>query len=127
MFGGILYALPPGEDAVWQVLVTGVPQEMAAPWRRVGLKDPMPVADAVREHRLVWAGGREEMAREYPRLALVLPYDFGLAAAPVVSGTALRGGLVLLWPGNHPARLSAGEQDVIRAGCRRLEIGRAHV
>ncbi|BDD76925.1 MULTISPECIES: SpoIIE family protein phosphatase [Streptomyces] len=119
-FGGILYALPPGEDAVWQVLVTGVPQEMAAPWRRVGLRDPMPVADAVREHRLVWAGGREEMAREYPRLALVLPYDFGLAAAPVLSGSTVRGGLVLLWPGNHPARLSAGEQDVIRAGCRRL-------
>ncbi|MFD5053020.1 SpoIIE family protein phosphatase [Streptomyces tendae] len=119
-FGGILYVLPPGENAVWQVLVTGVPQEMAAPWRRVGLKDPMPVADAVRERRLVWAGGREEMAREYPRLALVMPYEFGLAAAPLVSGTAVRGGLVLLWPGNHPSRLSAGEQDVIRAGCRRL-------
>ncbi|CAM5380458.1 SpoIIE family protein phosphatase OS=Streptomyces tendae OX=1932 GN=GUR47_23330 PE=4 SV=1 [Streptomyces tendae] len=119
-FGGILYVLPPGEDAVWQVLVTGVPREMAAPWRRVGLEDPMPVADAVRERRLVWAGGREEMAREYPRLALVLPYDFGLAASPLVSDTAVRGGLVLLWSGNHPARLSAGEQDVIRAGCRRL-------
>lgn len=25
-FGGILYALPPGEDAVWQVLVTGSPR-----------------------------------------------------------------------------------------------------
>ncbi|MFG2682160.1 SpoIIE family protein phosphatase [Streptomyces sp. NPDC048392] len=119
-FGGILYVLPPGESALWQVLITGVPQEMAVPWRRVGLKDPMPVADAVRERRLVWAGDREEMAREYPRLALVLPYDFGLAAAPLVSGTALLGGLVLLWPGNHQARLSTGEQEVIREGCRRL-------
>ncbi|MFA3875611.1 SpoIIE family protein phosphatase [Streptomyces sp. MMCC 100] len=119
-YGGILYALPPGEDAVWQVLITGVPQEMTAPWRRVGLKDPMPVADAVRERRLVWAGGREEMARQYPRLALVLPYEFGLAAAPLASGSAVRGGLVLLWAGNHPARLSSGEQDAIRAGCRRL-------
>ncbi|WP_217169083.1 SpoIIE family protein phosphatase [Streptomyces sp. AC512_CC834] len=119
-FGGLLYVLPPGENAVWQVLVAGVPQEMAAPWRRVGLGDPMPVADAVRGRRLVWAGGREEMAREYPRLALVLPYDFGLAAAPLVSGTTVRGGLVLLWPGSHPARLSGAEQDVIRAGCHRL-------
>ncbi|MFE9707966.1 SpoIIE family protein phosphatase [Streptomyces sp. NPDC005930] len=119
-YGGLLYVLPPGDDAVWQVLVTGVPQEMAAPWRRVGLRDPMPVADAVRERRLTWAGGREEMAREYPRVALVLPYDFGLAAAPLVSGTAVRGGLVLMWPGNHPARLSDAEEDVIRAGCRWL-------
>ncbi|MFC9469339.1 SpoIIE family protein phosphatase [Streptomyces coelicoflavus] len=119
-YGGILYVLPPGENAVWQVLVTGVPQEMAAPWRRVGLGDPMPVADAVRERRLVWAGGRENMARQYPRLALVLPYEFGLAAAPVISGTAVRGGLVLLWAGNHPAGLSVGEQDAVRAGCRRL-------
>ncbi|MFC5019867.1 SpoIIE family protein phosphatase [Streptomyces lienomycini] len=122
-FGAILYVLPPGEDAVWQVLIAGVPQEMAAPWRRVGLKDPMPVADAVRERRLVWAGGREEMARQYPRLALVLPYDFALAAAPLVSGSDVRGGLVLLWSGNHPARLSTGEQDAVRAGCRRLAEG----
>ncbi|WP_186779180.1 SpoIIE family protein phosphatase [Streptomyces salinarius] len=119
-YGGILYVLPPGEDAVWQVLITGVPQEMAAPWRRVGLKDPMPVADAVRERRLVWAGGREEMARQYPRLALVLPYEFGLAAAPLASGPTVRGGLVLLWAGSHPSRLSKGEQDAVRAGCGRL-------
>ncbi|MEV5448590.1 SpoIIE family protein phosphatase [Streptomyces sp. NPDC052535] len=119
-YGGILYVLPPGEDAVWQVLITGVPQEMAAPWRRVGLKDPMPVADAVRERRLVWAGGREDMARQYPRLALVLPYEFGLAAAPLASGPTVRGGLVLLWAGSHPARLSKGEQDAVRAGCGRL-------
>ncbi len=119
-YGGILYVLPPGEDAVWQVLITGVPQEMAAPWRRVGLKDPMPVADAVRERRLVWVGGREEMARQYPRLALVLPYEFGLAAAPLASGPTVRGGLVLLWAGSHPSRLSKGEQDAVRAGCGRL-------
>ncbi|MFF0537412.1 SpoIIE family protein phosphatase [Streptomyces coelicoflavus] len=119
-YGGILYALPPGEDAAWQVLITGVPQEMAAPWRRVGLKDPMPVADAIRERRLVWAAGRENMARQYPRLALVLPYEFGLAAAPVTSGAAVRGGLVLLWAGDHPTRLNGGEQDAVRAGCRRL-------
>lgn len=119
-YGGILYVLPPGENAVWQVLITGVPQEMAAPWRRVGLGDPMPVADAVRERRLVWADGREDMARQYPRLALVLPYEFGLAAAPVTSGDAVRGGLVLLWAGDHPARLNAGEQDAVRVGCRRL-------
>ncbi|MFE1028756.1 SpoIIE family protein phosphatase [Streptomyces sp. NPDC058818] len=119
-FGGLLYVLPPGDNALWQILVAGVPQEMAAPWRRVALTDPMPVADAVRERRLVWVGGREEMARRYPRPALVLPYDFALAATPLASGTTVRGGLVLLWSGAHPERLSPEERDVIQEGCRRL-------
>ncbi|MEJ1201818.1 MULTISPECIES: SpoIIE family protein phosphatase [unclassified Streptomyces] len=119
-FGGLLYVLPPGDNALWQILVAGVPQEIAAPWRRVALTDPMPVADAVRERRLVWVGGREEMARRYPRPALVLPYDFALAATPLASGTTVRGGLVLLWSGTHPERLSPEERDVIQEGCRHL-------
>ncbi|MGW7283568.1 SpoIIE family protein phosphatase [Streptomyces sp. NPDC054844] len=119
-FGGLLYVLPPGGNALWQVLVAGVPQEIAAPWRRVALTDPMPVADAVRERRLVWVGGREDMARRYPRPALVLPYDFALAATPLASGTTVRGGLVLLWSGAHPERLSPEERVVIQEGCRHL-------
>ncbi|MFJ8193311.1 SpoIIE family protein phosphatase [Streptomyces sp. NPDC096094] len=119
-FGGLLYVLPPGDNALWQILVAGVPQEIAAPWRRVALTDPMPVADAVRERRLVWVGGREEMARRYPRPALVLPYDFALAATPLASGTTVRGGLVLLWSGTHPERLSPEERDVVQEGCRHL-------
>ncbi|MFB6555238.1 SpoIIE family protein phosphatase [Streptomyces sp. NPDC056405] len=119
-FGGLLYVLPPGDNALWQILVAGVPQEIAAPWRRVALTDPMPVADAVRERRLVWIGGREEMARRYPRPALVLPYDFALAATPLASGTTVRGGLVLLWSGTHPAQLSPEERDAVHEGCRHL-------
>ncbi|GAA3494965.1 SpoIIE family protein phosphatase [Streptomyces prasinosporus] len=119
-FGGLLYALPPDDDALWLVMVAGMPQEIAIPWRRVALSDPVPVADAVRERRLVWIADQEEMARRYPRTALALPYDFALAAAPVASGAAVRGGLVLLWPGARPPRLSPGERDAVEAGCRRL-------
>ncbi|MGW0819188.1 SpoIIE family protein phosphatase [Streptomyces viridiviolaceus] len=119
-FGGLLYVLPPGDDALWLVMVAGVPQEIAAPWRRVALTDPMPVADAVRERRLVWIGGQEEMARRYPRPALVLPYHFALSAAPVASSDAVQGGLVLLWPGTHPPQLSPGQRDVVETGCRHL-------
>ncbi|OSP33076.1 hypothetical protein B7767_37785, partial [Streptomyces sp. 13-12-16] len=61
-YGGLLYALPPGEDALWLVMVAGAPHELATPWRRIALTDPMPVADAVRERRLVWIGGQEELA-----------------------------------------------------------------
>ncbi|MFF8883395.1 SpoIIE family protein phosphatase [Streptomyces flaveolus] len=119
-FGGLLYVMPPGGDALWLVRVAGVPQEIAAPWRRVALTDPIPVADAVRERRLVWVGGQEEMARRYPRPALVLPYEFALAAAPLVSDTTLRGGLVLMWPAGRPDRLSRSERDALESGCRRL-------
>ncbi|CAL9655297.1 hypothetical protein SUDANB15_06742 [Streptomyces sp. enrichment culture] len=119
-FGGLLYVLPPGDNALWLVVVAGAPYEIAAPWRRVALTDPMPVADAVRERRLVWIAGQEEMARHYPRPALVLPYDFALSAAPVTSSAAVRGGLVLLWPGGRPPQLSTGERDAIETGCRRL-------
>ncbi|MET8571631.1 SpoIIE family protein phosphatase [Streptomyces sp. NPDC004783] len=117
--GGMLYVLLPGGKALWLELIAGVPEEMATPWRRVALTDPMPVADAVRERRVVRVGGQEDMARQYPRPALVLPYDFSLVAAPVASDTTLRGGLVLLWPGGRtppgPAECEAVEQ-----GCRRL-------
>ncbi|MFD3735498.1 SpoIIE family protein phosphatase [Streptomyces sp. NPDC058632] len=119
-FGGLLYVLPPGDNALWLGIVAGIPNEFAAPWRRITLSDPMPVADAVRERRLVWISGQEEMARRYPRPALVLPYDFALSAAPVTSGTALQGGLVLLWPGTHPPQLSPRERDAVGTGCRRL-------
>ncbi|OSC52494.1 hypothetical protein B5181_38740, partial [Streptomyces sp. 4F] len=64
--------------------------------------------------------GREEMARQYPRPALVLPYDFALGAAPVVSDGTVRGGLVLLWSGTHSPRLSREEREVVETGCRRL-------
>ncbi|WP_217132250.1 SpoIIE family protein phosphatase [Streptomyces sp. AC558_RSS880] len=119
-YGGLLYVLPPGEDALWLVMVAGAPHELATPWRRVALNDPMPVADAVRERRLVWVCGQEEMARRYPRPALVLPYDFALSAAPVTSGDGVRGGLVLLWPGDRPSWLSHAERDAIESGCHRL-------
>ncbi|MBT2414185.1 SpoIIE family protein phosphatase [Streptomyces sp. ISL-12] len=119
-FGGLLYVLPPDGEALWLVMVAGAPHEITTPWRRIALTDPMPVADAVRERRLVWVGGQEEMARRYPRPALVLPYKFALAATPVVSGTAIEGGLVLLFSGNHPPRLSRDERDAVRTGSDRL-------
>ncbi|WP_436849641.1 SpoIIE family protein phosphatase [Streptomyces avermitilis] len=117
---GMLYVLPPGGDALWLAVMTGAPPEIAVPWARMRLADPIPVADAVRERRLVWVGGMEEMARRYPRLSLVLPYDFALAAARIASGGTVLGGLVLMWPGSHSPLLSPGERDAIDDGCHRL-------
>ncbi|WP_328859634.1 SpoIIE family protein phosphatase [Streptomyces sp. NBC_00306] len=117
---GMFYVLSPAGEALWLVVVTGTPREIAAPWTRVGLADPIPVADAVRERRLVWVGGMEDAARRYPRLSLVLPYDFALAAAPVTSKGTVRGALVLLWPGLHAPGMSPAEREATEEGCRRL-------
>ncbi|MEU0290425.1 SpoIIE family protein phosphatase [Streptomyces sp. NPDC006147] len=121
--GALLYALTSDRKALRLILVSGAPHEVVAPWSRVAVSDPMPVADAVREERLVWVNGQVEMARRYPRPAVVLPYDFALAAAPVPSDTGVRGGLVLLWPSGHAPQLSAAEEEAVRAGCRRLGDG----
>ncbi|MDT6983208.1 SpoIIE family protein phosphatase [Streptomyces lusitanus] len=118
--GALLYILTPGREALWLSHVSGVPREVAAPWSRVAVGDPMPVADAVREERLVWVSGQVEMARRYPRPAVVLPYDFALAAVPVASDSGVRGGLVLFWPSGHPPQLSRTEHDALRTGSRRL-------
>ncbi|MFF1273605.1 SpoIIE family protein phosphatase [Streptomyces marokkonensis] len=119
-YGGLLYVLPPGEDVLRLIMVAGVPSELTLPWRRVALTDPMPVAEAVRERRLVWIGDQEEMARRYPRPALVLPYDFALSAAPLTAGGTVHGGLVLLWPGTRSPELGPAEREAIESGCDRL-------
>ncbi|MFF4744820.1 SpoIIE family protein phosphatase [Streptomyces sp. NPDC001268] len=116
---GLAYVLPPGERVLRIAVVSGVVPKIAAPWARISLDDPIPVADAVRERRLVWLASQEEVARRYPRLGVVLPYDFMLAAAPFAHEARVWGGVVLLWPTWHPPALSAREREAVDAGCRR--------
>lgn len=102
-------------------LASGLSREFAAPWSRVGLDDPIPVADAVRDGRLVWLGGQEDTARRYPRLGLVLPYDFALAAVPLTEEAADRAreptgaGLLFLWPGSHGPDLDERERKALES------------
>ncbi|WP_053703087.1 SpoIIE family protein phosphatase [Streptomyces sp. WM6368] len=116
---GMLYlpAPDPARRVLHLTLASGLSREFAAPWSRVGLDDPIPVADAVRDGRLVWLGGQEDTARRYPRLGLVLPYDFALAAAPLPPTGA---GLLLLWPGSHEPDLDERERKA-------LESARGHL
>jgi serine phosphatase RsbU (regulator of sigma subunit) len=67
---------------------------------------------------MVWVGSQEEMAQRFPKPALVLPYDFAVAAAPVATGGTDQGGLVLLWPGSHPPHLARHEREAINTFCR---------
>ncbi|MEU1573289.1 SpoIIE family protein phosphatase [Streptomyces collinus] len=116
---GALYLLASDEQSLWLNVLCGAPAEFAAPWARVPMTAPAPVAVAVREERLVWVGSQEEMARSYPRTAVVLPYPLALAAAPV-TGTRRWGALLLMWPATRPPYMTGRERGHIMSGCRRL-------
>ncbi|MGW0468864.1 SpoIIE family protein phosphatase [Streptomyces sp. NPDC003027] len=116
---GAVYLLAPDERVLLVEAVVGVPADFAAPWAQVPLNAPAPVAEAIREDRLVWVGSQEEMARSYPRTAVALPYPLALAAAPI-TGARRWGSLLLMWPATRPARMSARERGHITSHCRRL-------
>ncbi|MFJ5262249.1 SpoIIE family protein phosphatase [Streptomyces sp. NPDC088387] len=119
---GAVYLLAEDEPVLEMAVMAGLPRAFAAPWERVGLSAPIPVADAVRERRLVWVGGEEEMARLYPRVSVVLPYPFALAALPVATESTVYGAVFVTWPGAHPQELSDREREQLTAACDRLAV-----
>ncbi|MFI9155371.1 SpoIIE family protein phosphatase [Streptomyces sp. NPDC053367] len=119
---GAVYLLWPEQPVLEMAVMAGLPRAFAAPWERVGLNAVIPVSDAARERRLVWVSNEEEMARRYPRLAVVLPYPFALAALPVATDTRVYGAVFVTWPGAHPPELSDHERDHLTAACRRLAV-----
>ncbi|WP_228973256.1 SpoIIE family protein phosphatase [Streptomyces sp. DH12] len=98
----------------------GVPVEVALPWGRMAVAAPFPVADAVREDRLVWVASQDDMVRAYPRAAAGLPYRFALAAAPLPGRARCWGALLLLWPASHPEVATRRERGHITAAARRI-------
>ncbi len=115
-----LYVLAPGEPVLELTVMSGIPAPFLDPWSRVALAAPIPVAVAVRDRCLVWANGPQQLARDFPRTAVAVPYDFSLAAAPIGEGDGCLGALLLLWPAGHPPELSADERAAIEGACRRL-------
>ncbi|MGW0773843.1 SpoIIE family protein phosphatase [Streptomyces sp. NPDC002835] len=116
---GALFLLTPDEQVLCLDVLCGVPAGFADPWSRVPLSAPAPVADAVREERLVWMGSHEELARSYPRSAVALRFPLALVAAPV-TGVRRWGALLLMWPAGHPNRMTRREQGHVATSCRRL-------
>ncbi|MFI9803718.1 SpoIIE family protein phosphatase [Streptomyces sp. NPDC052301] len=116
---GALYLLAPDEQRLFLHLLYGAPSDFAEPWTTIPVTAPAPVADAVREDRMVWVGSQEEMARSYPRTALALPYPLALATAPV-TGVRSWGSLLLMWPATRPPYMTQRERGHITASCGRL-------
>ncbi|MFG2576386.1 phosphatase, partial [Streptomyces sp. NPDC048481] len=116
---GALFLLEPGGGLLRLTLLCGAPAEFAAPWTHVSMTAPAPVAEAVREDRMVWVGSQEQMARSYPRTAMVLPFPLALVAAPV-TGARRWGSLLLIWPASRPPYMTARERGNIASSCGRL-------
>ncbi|WP_405833901.1 SpoIIE family protein phosphatase [Streptomyces sp. NBC_01176] len=113
-----IYLFPPGRPVLHLAVTTG--GTTVALWERVDPAAEGPVAEAVREQRLVWVAGHAELAHRYPRAALTLPYPVAVAAAPVTTGATMWGALAFLWPGTHPRLLSSRERDAVTTACHRV-------
>ncbi|MFE9623755.1 SpoIIE family protein phosphatase [Streptomyces sp. NPDC006527] len=116
---GALYLISPDERVLCLDVLCGAPAEFAVPWTRVPLASPAPVTDAFREERMVWAGSQGQLAHDYPRTALALPYPLALVAAPV-TGMRRWGTLLLMWPATRPSHMTRRERGNIQSSCRRL-------
>ncbi|MCC3654981.1 MULTISPECIES: SpoIIE family protein phosphatase [Streptomyces] len=112
-YGAALYLPLPGEHALRLDTLIGVQLDFIAPWARVPLSAPTPGGDAVRERRFVWVSGTGELSRRYPQSALILPYDFRLAAAPLLSAGVCHGTILLFWPASHDEHLPGEERERI--------------
>ncbi len=117
---GAVYLLAPGEPVLEMAVMAGLPRVFAAPWERMALSAAVPVAEAARDRRLVWVAGEEDMARRFPRISMVLPYPFALAALPVATDRATYGSLFVTWPGVRSPDLSDWEREHLTAACARL-------
>ncbi|KIE26751.1 phosphatase [Streptomyces sp. MUSC 125] len=116
---GALYLLAPDEQHLFLDVIHGAPADFAAPWEKISVTAPTPVAEALCRDDIVWVSSQEEMARAYPRSALVLPYPLALAAAPV-TGIRRWGVLLLMWPATRPPHMTQRERGNIASSCGRL-------
>ncbi|GAB2812248.1 SpoIIE family protein phosphatase [Streptomyces daliensis] len=123
---GLVYLVEPREQMLSMEVITGLPIDFASPWLRLRMDGTTPVADALRDQRLIWLADQEHLASAYPKAALSTPYPFAQAEAPVTSGSTPWGVLALLWPGSRPGELTARERSRITAACRRMGRFLAH-
>ncbi|MFF1485995.1 SpoIIE family protein phosphatase [Streptomyces sp. NPDC058319] len=125
-YGGGVYLLDAAGEALELAVYTGLPPRFAGPWRRIRLDAPVGVAEAVRERKLVWVDGAQEMALRYPRTALIMPYPLAFACRPLLVGREAHGGLFVNWAGSRQRRLSAAERERLLAASSALARVVAH-
>ncbi|TYB52984.1 SpoIIE family protein phosphatase [Nonomuraea sp. PA05] len=114
---GAAYLLDDSGQVLQMAAEVGLPAPIARAWARIRTKDPVPLAVAVRERRLIWISGREHLARDFPAAALALPYPFAAALSPIWSDGEVRGGFMLLWPAGRTPELDDRRRGLIDRTC----------
>lgn len=117
---GVVYLLSEDGEMLLMDAELGLPAPIAKAWARVRKNDPVPVAAAVRERRMIWLSGREHMARKFPAAALSLPYHFAVAICPIRTGDTIWGGFLLMWPSGRTPMLSPAHRKIMDATCAEL-------
>lgn len=99
---GALFLPEPGGEILALDVSVGMPPEFIAPlWRqRVTADDRDPVMEAMHQRHLVSIRSSEEAARRNPRNAMIFPYPFAPAVAPLVTGSTVWGATAALFPEN---------------------------
>ncbi|MEV4284506.1 GAF domain-containing SpoIIE family protein phosphatase [Nonomuraea bangladeshensis] len=110
---GAVYLLADDGRVLLMDVQLGMPEPIAMSWARLRVGDPVLVPRAVREDRLIWVSGREDLARQFPSAALSLPYHFASAVSPIRGGGRVWGALLLVWPAGYSHTLSREQRDVI--------------
>jgi GAF domain-containing protein/PAS domain-containing protein len=115
-YGGGIFLIPPGEQALGLAVKGYMPDTFAGPWRRIWLGARTPVTDSARERRLIWLPVGEMVTR-YPASAAVLPYRFAAVCAPLATGEIVWGSLALLFPASQPPRLAPQQRAAVEECC----------
>jgi PAS domain S-box-containing protein len=100
---GCVAVLEPDWSELVLLGITGVGSEVAEKWQRFSLQADVPLAEAVRERRVVLLESFEERSGRYPQMKGVRPsgQDGAMSALPmVVRGEAI-GGVAWGWPQDH--------------------------
>ncbi|MFG1943849.1 SpoIIE family protein phosphatase [Nonomuraea sp. NPDC048826] len=116
---GALYLLDEDRQVLLMDATQGFPITIARAWSRVRFNGAVPVAEALRDRRLVWLADQEELARSFPGAALVVPYHFSLAAAPIHADDVGWGALMLAWPSGR-TELSEKHRKAIEDTCEQM-------
>ncbi|KOX13126.1 SpoIIE family protein phosphatase [Nocardiopsis sp. NRRL B-16309] len=117
---GGLYLHDPGEATLALSVLVGVPRDIFLSWTRVASNARVPVNDAIRERQIVWRPNGATLGRDYPRIAITLPYDFSVACVPLVSDREEYGAFFTLGVADEPDELPARARAALAAAADRM-------
>ncbi|WP_304453299.1 SpoIIE family protein phosphatase [Nocardiopsis sp. YSL2] len=104
---GGLYLRAPDDTTLALSVLIGVPRDLLLSWTRLARSAKVPINDAIRERQVVWRPSGATLGRDYPRIAITLPYDFSVACVPLVSDGEEYGAYFTFGVADDPAELSA--------------------